>query len=360
MAMPRVILTLLLLCQPFCLPSADLGFAEPSVLNGGQPGQPRVVIVHDPAATRTLAPQPDVVDAMVAKGLLALSARGSVADAWHALVSSQDIVGIKVHSSPGPVSGTRPDVARALVRSLLAAGHPPRQIVLWDRRLSDLRSAGFEAIADALGIRVAGAQDAGWDPQVAYENPMLGQLVFGDLEFERGNRGLPTNAVAGRRSHLSRLLTQDITKHVIVAPLLNHNLAGASGILYSMASAATDNFIRFEIDGGLLASAVPEIFNQTQIADRVVLGVVDALIAQYEGGKRSLLHRSQVLNELRFGRDPVALDTLSVLELARLREAAGATGTTTATNANAICANAAILELGTDDPRKIDLQTIRD
>lgn len=355
MAIPRVILTLLLLCQPFYLPAADVGFAEPSILDNSQPGQPRVVIVQDPKATHTLSPQPEAVAGMVQRGLLHLTGRDSVAEAWHALVKTQDVVGIKVHSIPGPDSGTRPAVAAAIIRSLLSAGHPAAQIVIWDRRLSDLRSAGFEEVAATCGVRIAGALDAGYDAAVSYENPMLGQLVYGDLEFERGNRGLATNIVAGRKSHFSRLLTRDITRHVIVAPLLNHNLAGANGVLYSIASATTDNFLRFEASATLLASAVPEIFNHPLIADRVALCVVDALLGQYEGGQRSLLHRSIALNELRFGRDPVAMDILSLEELNRLRETAGQPPNT---NRNALCVNAALLELGTDDPRKIDVRRI--
>jgi len=59
------------------------------------------------------------------------------------LVSTQDIVGLKVYSKPGPNSGTRPAVVSAVVQGLIAAGLPPKQVIIWDREEADLREAGF-------------------------------------------------------------------------------------------------------------------------------------------------------------------------------------------------------------------------
>jgi hypothetical protein len=352
--MPRVILTLLLLCQPFCLRAADLGFADPGLLNPDGAARTRVVIVHDPNATRALSPQAEPVAAMVARGVVAYTGLPTAREAWRSLVQTQDVVGVKVHSSPGAASGTRIVVASAVLRGLLDAGHPADRIVLWDRKLEDLRAAGFAQLATSLGVRVAGAADSGFDPEVAYENQFLGQLVYGDLEFERTKPAADAPArTTGRRSHLSRLLTKELTRHILVAPLLNHPHAGVSGILYSTASAATDNFQRFEANPNLLADAVPDIFGQTCIADRVALCIVDGLIGQYEGMQRTFLQYAAAVNELRFSTDPVALDVLSLEELNRIRETVG---TGAVTNRFTLYPNAArLLELGTDDTRRLDL-----
>lgn len=356
--MPRVILTLLLICQPFCLPAADVPFADPGLLGSTEPQPSRIVIVHDPAATRALSAQPAAVATMIARGLTTLTGLPSPAEAWRSLVQPTDVVGVKVHSTPGPASGTRPAVAAAVLRGLLDAGHPPQRIILWDRNLADLRAAGFHDITSPLGVRIAGATDSGFDPDDPYENSVLGQLVFGDLEFRKTVTSTSPSAseVAGRKSHFSRLITREITRHIVIAPLLNHNNAGTSGILYSVASAATDNFLRFESSPALLARAVPEIFGRTNIADNIALGIVDALIGQYEGSQRSLLHYSATPNELRFSRDPVALDTLSLEELNRIRLAAGAPAVT---NRFELYENARLLELGTDSPKKMEILRIQ-
>lgn len=352
--MTRVILILLSICQPFCRGADGLSFADPGVFGGPKPGQSRVVVVRDPNATQAFAPLTSAVTEMVNRGLTTLTGQPSPSAAWQSLIAPDDIVGIKVHAPPGPLSGSRPAVVEAVIRGLLEAGHPPSQIVVWDRRLEDLRRAGFETLATMLGVQLAGAVDAGFDPDVFYANPLLGRPVFGDLEFERARPepGREPHAVAGRRSHLSRLLTRRLTRLINIAPLLNHNAAGVSGILYTVASAATDNFIRFEANSSLLATAVPEIYGQPHLNDRVALNIVDALVGQYEGRHRSLLHRAGALNQLRFSTDPVALDVLSIEELNRLRIAAG---DPPVIHRSQLYSNARLLELGTDDPREIDL-----
>lgn len=351
--MTRVILTLLLFCQPFYLGAAEIGFTEPGLLSTAEAGQPRVVIVHDAAATQAFAPQTEVVQRMVARGIVAFTGRATPAEAWRSLINPEDLVGIKVHSGPGRDSGTRPAVAAAVVKGLLEAGHAGSRIILWDRRLEDLRAAGYSELASSLGIRLAGALDSGWDRAVAYENPLLGQLVYGDLEFRRTSTNAdPAQITGGRSSYLSRLLTQEITRIINIAPLLNHNHLGTAGLLYTMASASTDNFLRFETHPSLLVTAVPEIYGLTNVADRVVLNLVDALVAQYEGGQRSLLHRASALNELRFGTDPVMLDALSFEELNSLRATAGVP---VVTNRTELLQNAQLMELGSPDTRRVNI-----
>jgi hypothetical protein len=132
--------------------------------------------------------------------------------------------------------------------------------------------------------------------------------------------------------------------------LLNHNLAGVSGNLYSLASGSVDNFARFESDPGRLATAVPEIYALKELSDRVVLNIVDALICQYEGGERGLLHYSATLNELRFSRDPVALDVLSIQELEHQRRSSHAPEVKPTLE---LYNNAALLELGVSEPKAI-------
>jgi hypothetical protein len=140
-----------------------------------------------------------------------------------------------------------------------------------------------------------------------------------------------------------------------VTPLLNHNLAQVSGSLYSLALGSVDNTIRFESVSdpvAQLAQAIPEIYALPEIGDKVVLNVVDALICQYQGEERTLLHYSNMLRQLRFSTDPVALDTLSVHELDDERQRARIPPVKLNWQ---IYTNASLLELGVSDPRLIDI-----
>src|SRR6266436_764887 len=168
----------------------------------------RVVIVEDARAINAFRPRAEPIREMVSEGITNLTRTASVPEAWRTIVSTQDVIGIKVFSPPGPNSGTRPAVVAAVVEGLLAAGIPPRHIILWDMQTTDLRLAGFFDLAKRYGIRVAGSAQAGYDEKTFYnpETALLGNLVWGDFEFGKKGPGV------GRKSFVSKLVTHEITK----------------------------------------------------------------------------------------------------------------------------------------------------
>ena len=309
----------------------------------------RVVTIYDPQAVDAFVPRAEVVRAMVERGITNLTHKRRVREAWLSLVSTQDVVGIKVYSSPGANSGTRPAVAGAVVEGLLSAGLAAKQIVIWDKQTTDLRLAGYFDLGERYGVRVVGSAQAGYDLTNYYDSAIIGNLVWGDVEFGRKGFGI------GRRSFLSKLVSQGVTKIINISPLLNHNLAGVSGNLYSLAIGSIDNSVRFESDAGRLATAVPEIYALPALSDHVVLSIVDALVCQYEGGDYGMLHYSTILNELRFSRDPVALDVLSIEELDHQRDLARMTNLKPSLD---LYNNAALLELGVSDSKNIQVEHV--
>jgi hypothetical protein len=286
---------------------------------------------------------------MVDRAITNLTGKATVPGSWLSLVSTQDVVGIKVFSAPGPNSGTRPAVVSAVVQDLLSAGLHATNIIVWDKRATDLRLAGFYELADRFGIQVAGCIEAGYDEKTNYETALIGNLSWSDLEFGKKGPGI------GRKSYVSKLVSREMTKIINITPMLNHNHAGVSGNLYSLAIGSVDNTTRFEVDADTLAQAVPEIYALPILGDRVVLNIVDALICQYEGEHLGLLHYSSILNQLRFSRDPVALDVLSIQELNHQRELAKAPAVKTNL---ALYQNASLLEIGISDPRRIQVEKV--
>jgi hypothetical protein len=315
-------------------------------------GNPKVVIVEDSTATSDYQPDTASVQAMVNRSITNFTGKTIVTEAWRSLVSTQDVVGIKVFSTAGMLSGTRPAVVEAVIRSLLNAGLPPDHIIIWDKHESDLRTAGFFKLAKQLNVRTAGAAEIGYDPANFYlpDSPIIGNLVWGDYEF--GQKGPDI----GKKSFVSKLVSRQITKIISIAPLLNQQATGVCGHLFSLALGSVDNTKRFEDDPDRLAAAVPEIYALRVLGDRVALNITDALIGQYEGGDRGLLHYSSVLNQLWFSRDPVALDTLAIKELDSERR----TFEAPEFKPNlALYTNAALLQIGVNNPAKIQVEKIR-
>jgi hypothetical protein len=308
----------------------------------------RVVIVQDDAATEAYKPDPQRIHALVYRGITNFTRQADLGAAWKTVVASNEVVGLKVYSRPGSQVGTRVAVVEGVIEGLLAARIPATNIVVWDLRLSDLRRAGFADLASRYGVRVTGSLNEGWDEQAFYESSLLGQLVFGDLEFQKKGDGI------GRKSFVTKLLTRQITKIINISPLLNHNTAGVCGNLYSLASGSVDNTLRFEGDPGKIAVAIPEIYALPQVSDRVVLNITDALICQFQGEQIAHLHYSAPLNQIRISTDPVALDVLSVEELDRQR-ARVLPDIAVKTNKLELYRNAELLELGVAERSRIDI-----
>jgi hypothetical protein len=331
--------------------TASSGTATSPAAPAGQKPRAEVFIIQDAAVTTHFVPDTATVRRMVERGLMALTGKTSSTDAWRSLLRTNDTVGFKVTSSPGEISGTRPVVVRALIETLIDAGHRPQRIVIWDKRAIDLRGAGWFELAGRMGVRCEASEDAGWDPDPtrAYEKAIIGRLVAGDFDFPRKD-----DLNVGRRSYVSCLLTRDLSVVIPVTPVLIHNLAGVNGQLFNLAVGSVDNTLRFLNNANLLAEAVPEICALDDLLPRVIFGVSDALVCQYRGEETVRLHNTVVLNELRFSRDSVALDALALDDVQRAR--ASTIYAPDKSFETDLYVNAELLELGVSDLKRIDIR----
>jgi len=331
-----------LFCQP--IKAADgLSLNPPAA-------RAQVVTVQNPQATVAFVPTPEVVEAMMNQGITNLTGKPTTTAAWSSIAGTNETIGLKVYTAPGGNAGTRLAVAAAVIKGLLEAGVSTNHIIVWDRREADLRRAGYFELVGRFGVRVAGAAEADYDAKTFYETPLIGNLVFGDLEF--GKKGDDV----GKKSFVSKLVSTQMTKIINIAPVLNHNGAGVAGNLFSLAIGSVDNTVRFEASSGRLATAVPEIYALPALGDRVILNISDALICQYEGEERGLLHYSLDLNEIRLSHDPVALDVLALQDLERSRKARSQIELPSNTE---LYKNAALLELGVAELKHIDVTTLK-
>ncbi len=309
----------------------------------------RVLTISEPLAVERFSPNSEIVFDMFNRLLLAYSRQENLVDAWAKFISPSDVVGIKVLSDPGSVSGTRPAVVEAVIRSLISTGFPEKQIIIWDRRKGVLVATGYDQIAKRFGVSIAGSSDFGYDSEEYYEAALVGNLVYGDHEFGKDGKGV------GRKSFVSKLLTQKLTRIIQIHPMLNHYLGGVNGHVVGLATGGVDNSLRFTLDADRYHQAIPEICAIPDLYDKLALNIVDALICQYQGEERGFLQYSSMLKELRMSTDPVALDVLSLLEINRQRKRAGLDENLSAMQ---LYQNADLLELGESDLSRIRFERV--
>ena len=225
-------------------------------VTAGEP-RARVVTVHNAAASRPgkgrayFKPQPAEVRRMVDAGVRHWTGKDTSAAGWRALVSARDIVGIKVNAAPGPVIGTRPSVARAVVAALINSGVPRKNIIIWDKNRDDLHRSGFFQIGRELGVEVEGSVHAGYERRIHHTQALVVPLERGDLEYGEMKYS--------HRSHLTRLVSRRFTRIIQVSSLLFHSGAGVDGCLHGLAVGSVDNTRRFRHLKVHLDNAVPAI-----------------------------------------------------------------------------------------------------
>ena len=276
-----------------------------------------VYAVHDESAIRQYRTNPAVVRAMVDRLLMAITRQPNVVAAWRSLIAPEDRIGIKISAAGGELFTTHRDVVNAIVDGLVAAGHARSSIVVWDRQLSGIKEAGYRLDGEGYQLRSIDPRD-GYDKQATFSAPALGKLVWGDLDFipRRGMNPIDgDSANTSTVSHFAKIVSGEVTK-IINVPVLSDNYAtGLSGCLYNITLPNIDNWRRFGQASFGGAAGIAELYREPVIEKKVVLNLMDGLIAAYAGGPEGQPNYAIHNATLYCSRDPVALDVVALKRL---------------------------------------------
>jgi len=273
----------------------------------------------------------EIVRRMVDELVLAVTGQSNVASAWGSLVKSTDVVGIKVCTNGAPLFSTHPAVVDAIEAGLMDAGVPAQNIVVWDREEKLLKLAGFRARSN--GYRLMWSEK-NYDLKVFVTSPVSGRLIYGDMLFVskapdvlREARPTPDKDKKKRfvldnlsaQSHVSNVLTHVVTKVINVPVLSDHFFCGLSGALFNMTIQNLDNWRRLvqaPINGD---PSIPEAYADPRIGEKVVLNIMDGLIALYAGAPIGDANYAIHHGTLYASKDPVALDAVALKKLDQWR-----------------------------------------
>jgi uncharacterized protein (DUF362 family) len=293
----------------FCAISSGLA-------QGQQPAPtPSIVYaVRNPDSIKQYKTNSHIVREMVNRLVMAVTGQSDVARAWGSLVSPGERVGIKISAAGGELFTTHHDIVNAIVDGLAAAGHPRSSIIVWDRSLGGIKEAGYRPAVDGYQVKAIAPHD-GYDVKAMLSAPLAGKLVWGDFEYVGDTGKMPLFAdtdATSNVSHFSKLISSDVDKVINVPVMSVSETNGIAGCIYNMTIPNIDNWRRFAQGSRFGSGSLAEIYGNPLIARKVVLNLMDGLMAQYAGGPQPQPNYAVHHGTLYASKDPVALDAIAL------------------------------------------------
>jgi uncharacterized protein (DUF362 family) len=294
---------------------------------------------------------------MVDRLVLAVTGQADIAKAWSSLVLPSDKVGIKISAAGGELFTTHHEVVDAIIDGLVAAGHSRNSILVWDRSLGGIKEAGYRQGSDRYQLKAIAPRD-GYDAKAVFSAPLLGKLVWGDVDY-KGDLGktvpLSDTENTSSVSYFSRILSSEVTKIINVPVMSTTEMSGIAGCLYNVTIPNIDNWRRFAQGSHFGTGSIAEIYADPLVGKKVVFNLMDGLVAQYAGGPQSQPNYSVHHATLYASRDPVAVDAVALkrLEQWRIRSSLPAIG-----RMGAYVQAAAQMGLGNAAPERIEIKNV--
>jgi len=283
-----------------------------------------VIFSERPGAMQNMNADPVQVKQMLNEALLKLTSAQDVGTAWQRLgITPQDTVGIKITTVGGAGLSTHHSLVHAICDGLAAAGVPRTQMIIWDKFQNRMTPAGYS-------LRDPSPTHAGiasiipsnyYDPNAFYKSYLLGSLIWGDYRFlQPASYSDSSSDSVANLSYYTKFVTQKCTKIINVPVLTDSSACGISGCLSSLAYGSVDNYRRFRGPPSYGDPDIDAILNQDFFRRKVVLHILDAMLTQCAGGPKFNPIFCESVGVLYVGRDPVAIDTMALGMLERMRK----------------------------------------
>jgi len=245
-----------------------------------------------------------MVDALVCQA----TGQPDISRAWASLVKPGERVGIKISAAGGRYFSTHKAVVDAIVEGLVEAGHPRGNIVVWGRDEAGLVAAGYRKSDVAYAVRSI-EPGIGFERQAVFSVPILGRLIWGDLLFaaNKASGSDQDQAQLSSDSHFSKILVHDVDR-IINVPVFCDAPCGVAGCIYNVTIPDIDNWRRILQPPAFGDPALCELYADPRIGPKIVIHIMDALLAQYAGGPAAEPNYSFDFGTLYASKDPVAID----------------------------------------------------
>jgi uncharacterized protein (DUF362 family) len=251
---------------------------------------------------------------MISSGMLALTKKTSLKDAWLQFVKPGERIGLKLNPIGGTLLSTSHEVVESIIMQLEEAGISRSDITIWDRREFQLHEAGFTN-ERYPGIRIVGTECKDSDGSFYGPDGKLYSewridkdwFYWADIEMEYDAYTMPFMINMGKESYFSKILTQELDK-VINIPILKNAGASVTLCLKNLGFGVVSNTSR--LHANLWAETCAQVCAFPPVRDKVVLNIVDGIVGCYQGGPGANPQFILPYHTMLFGTDPVAVDRI--------------------------------------------------
>ncbi len=270
---------------------------------------------------------PSAVREMLDASITKLTGLSDARTAWQALFKPDEQIAIKVNTFSNSIIWTHVPLVEAVTQSLVDAGIPAEQVIVFDATSKELETAGFRVNASGAGVRCFGSE-----------------MNYAD--------GIPINKDTSVR--LSQILKK--ADAVINMPILkSHSMAGLTFALKNHYGCVFIPGALHSMDTCLPAlNALPDIRDKT----RLVIG--DILEACLMHSFSFPYWKSDYTGDsILMSFDPLAHDRIGLEIFKQLREAKGLDTTSRDKLCNGWLTNSGTAGLGAYEMKNIKLEEIR-
>lgn len=266
----------------------------------------RVSAVHHPGSVDGRQYNREAVRAMLNKGMMDLTGAPTPQDAWKMFFEPDDVVGLKLNPVGRPHVISSPEVVQEIIEGLKSAGVKTSNIIAYDRYKREFVQAGFDKWLPE-GVRWTYGTDAPHPLQLDMDMYDETQYVEMPLCLPKAD---PTNP-HHRRSYLAKFITKDVNKMVNLCLLKHHQSAGVTIALKNLSHGLVNNVSRSHSSPTLntCGTFIPNIVDHPIIRQKVVLNILDGILAAYHGGPGGKVGKYMWEHKtMYFSTDPVAMD----------------------------------------------------
>ncbi len=298
---------------------------------------------------------------MLQTAITRLSGKKDLKSAWRTFVKPGEKIGLKVNPVAGKLLSTSHAVVKSVVRQLTESGIKKEDIIIWDRRMPDLKDTGFTS-ENYPGIKILATevQDENGSFVDASGKFHSEKIIDRDWYYWADEEGvydaetMPYMVNGGKYSYFTGIVTKEVDK-IINIPILKNAGGSVTNAMKNLAFGSISNTGRLHTH--LWNETCAEVCAFSPIRDKVVLNICDALRGCFNGGPAANPQFICNYNALLVSTDPVAMDRIGydIIAAKRIREGIQKAP---APESLKFLAMGTSLGLGVSDRTKIALDTV--